>query len=372
TCFVDADQDGFGTTATTTAADGSCDTGQSESTVSTDCNDGAAAVNPGATETPDDGIDQDCNGTDTVTCFVDGDQDGFGSVSTTLASDGSCDTGQSESGISGDCNDASASIFPGATEIVDDGVDQDCNGADTITCFVDADQDGFGVTMTTLAADGSCDAAQSESNLSTDCDDSVAAVNPAAVELCSDGIDNDCNGLTDLLDLVPCGGPVTICSTLGDQPAGQDLDDDIFMIVGIQGEQIDVTLDVETTGEGRANLMITDMVMGQTTLFEVDASQLPNALSVQLPADGTYRIAVVEQSSAQIGSGSIFNGDYCLTVDSDGLAASTFMPSSTVESAMNEQSRPQTGGSPGTRPRDDARRNKLDRRSTNQRQSRSR
>ena len=28
-------------------------------------------------------------------------------------------------------------------EIADDGIDQDCNGFDTVTCFVDGDQDGF-------------------------------------------------------------------------------------------------------------------------------------------------------------------------------------------------------------------------------------
>ena len=87
-----------------------------------DCNDNDSAINPGATEIPYDGIDQDCNSSD----LTDVDGDTFAST-------------QSVGGTP-DCNDSDNTIFPGATEIANDGIDQDCNGSDLVT---DADGDGI-------------------------------------------------------------------------------------------------------------------------------------------------------------------------------------------------------------------------------------
>jgi len=76
----------------------------------TDCNDGDASINPGATEVAYDGIDNDCDGSD----LTDLDVDGFDSTIV--------------GGL--DCNDNDSSIFPGAIEIIGDDVDQDCSGTD--------------------------------------------------------------------------------------------------------------------------------------------------------------------------------------------------------------------------------------------------
>ncbi|WP_173179960.1 MopE-related protein [Desulfosarcina ovata] len=80
-----------------------------------DCNDNDPTVYPGAAEIAGDGIDQDCDGADLIVeACVDADGDGY----TDPACGGS------------DCNDADAGVYPGATEIAGDGIDQDCNGVD--------------------------------------------------------------------------------------------------------------------------------------------------------------------------------------------------------------------------------------------------
>jgi MYXO-CTERM domain-containing protein len=93
-----------------------------------DCNDGAKDVFPGAADVPDDGIDQDCSGNDSVSCYVDKDGDGFG-VGNSVIGEGTC-SGGGYAAKAGDCNDANASIFPTAHEVPGDGVDSNCDGAD--------------------------------------------------------------------------------------------------------------------------------------------------------------------------------------------------------------------------------------------------
>lgn len=134
-----------------------------------DCNDAEPAVNPGAAEGPAcDGIDTDCDGKtdDGLTCK---DDDGDG-----LNED------------QGDCNDADASVHPGATEATScDGIDTDCSGQDLDARCLDQDLDGV-------------------TGEKGDCNDNSAAVYPGATEV-YDGLDNDCDELTDE-GMVPEGG----------------------------------------------------------------------------------------------------------------------------------------------------------------------
>ena len=68
-------------------------------------------------------------------------------------------------------------------EICGNGVDEDCSGADLPCACVDADADGYNVSQT------GCGVA--------DCDDNNAGKNPGAIEICGNGVDEDCDGQTD-------------------------------------------------------------------------------------------------------------------------------------------------------------------------------
>ncbi len=83
-------------------------------------------------------VHDDCGGS-SVTCYVDEDMDGYGSDTTIIASDGSCDTSQGESTNSDDCNDENALVNPGEAEICND-IDDDCDAL--VDDGLDIDDDG--------------------------------------------------------------------------------------------------------------------------------------------------------------------------------------------------------------------------------------
>ncbi len=143
-----------------------------------------------ATETCN-GVDDNCNGvTDepgSVGCtpyFADKDSDGVGAGSGACL----CKPNADFSASSGaDCNDANPAIHPGATELCN-GIDDNCNGK-TDEGFADMDGDGIADCIDTdIDGDGVAN--------SVDCSPTNAAIFPGAVEIC-DGLDNNCNGLTD-------------------------------------------------------------------------------------------------------------------------------------------------------------------------------
>jgi hypothetical protein len=246
-CFLDDDGDGYGG-PTGLSSDATCSTG-GFTDIGGDCNDGDPTVAPFAIEALADGVDQDCNGLEL--CFRDLDGDGVTAPSnqTTPSPDLTCSAPGLDSFPGDDCDDDDPDIFPGAPELVGDSVDQNCDGLDA--CYLDDDLDGYGVSQLVPAddctvaglsltaddcddtdptihpgateipdglidqdcdnfelcpedrdADGylglhigtlGCDPLKKGTVL--DCDDGDDTVFPGAPEVAIDGIDQDCDGL---------------------------------------------------------------------------------------------------------------------------------------------------------------------------------
>lgn len=140
TFFTDADGDGDGDPATARVA-ASCVPGPGSVDNGRDCDDGRADVRVGATERCD-GVDHDCDGLvgdadpdadpdDQSWWFADADGDGWGGGPGELR----CDGRPGLAPVDGDCDDADRGVHPGASEVCENGRDDDCDGS-TLPCGV--------------------------------------------------------------------------------------------------------------------------------------------------------------------------------------------------------------------------------------------
>ncbi|MDP2309076.1 MAG: MopE-related protein [Pseudomonadota bacterium] len=249
TWYLDGDDDDFGRTAASTTA---CEEPAGYAAAPDDCDDTDGDAYPGAYEYCD-GDDDDCDGdideddaVDAATWYADADADAYGNASVTVAG---CDAPSGYVSNDDDCNDATAAISPGDTEICDSSdTDEDCDGladdsdpstssATESTFYADTDADGYAGSSTSLR----CDASSTWLTTSTDCDDSSALISPGGVEVCDAAdADEDCDGVADPAGASGCTtfyadtdgdgfGDTTsacLCSASGDYTAANDDDCD--------------------------------------------------------------------------------------------------------------------------------------------------
>ena len=266
---VDADGDGYD------AQSPDCASGD-------DCDDADADVNPGADEVCDNGIDDDCDGETDEGCgtdCVDEDGDGYDAESQDCPTGDDCDDGNAainpgaeevcnqvdddcddevdEGGVcpqctdgdgdgygpgcaaGPDCDDEDPDINPDAIEACD-GVDNDCDD--------EVDEDG--VCGDCVDADGDGHNADSQSCIGgDDCDDSDPAVNPEATENPRNNIDDDCDDEVDEAIASPYQGDLVFNEVLLDGNTNADAngdgdidatDDEFVEIVNVSDAAVDL------------------------------------------------------------------------------------------------------------------------------------
>jgi hypothetical protein len=272
------------------------------------------AVNPGAADgcTGLAGVNDDCDAsTDeavmTTEWYPDADGDGYGTGSAVLA----CTAPSGHVARGGDCDDTTRNRNPGraddctGTASVDDDCDARLDEAVLRTTYYrDSDGDTFGDRAVAMQLCGPMSGWTTNPN---DCDDTRSAVRPTASEVCANGLDDDCDMLSDCADdacSASCGGLEVVSGslqtaaihTLYPQPLRVRVTDGLG--VGIAGR----TVTLATTGISASPMMTTTDAMGYASFavrggFQVGAEtfrvtafgvfDLPVVLSTVAPADRT-------------------------------------------------------------------------------------
>ncbi|MBN8643543.1 MAG: T9SS type A sorting domain-containing protein [Flavobacteriales bacterium] len=190
------------------------------------------------------GLANNNDSNDSLITYVDNDNDGFGQ--NTFAPSGPTNNY--------DCNDnqlqyqdADGDGLGSTTLVACSGVtnNNDCNDNDFlnltgITYYQDADGDGYGNPNATTSA---CSPPVGYVLDNSDCDDNNASVHPGAVDVCYDGIDNDCNGIIDNA----CTPIISVVQTAQCGATLSTINQNIYanLVAGAQGYRFRVT-DVTT------------------------------------------------------------------------------------------------------------------------------
>lgn len=307
TWYLDGDGDSFGAGP---ALGAGCERPVGQVANDLDCDDSNPAVNPWGVEVCNS-LDDDCDGSidpstaqGVVECWFDGDGDGFGEPSTSVLA---CACQGDQAPNDADCDDSDPDAWPGAPELLYDGVDQACDGMEG-----EYDGDGDGHDW-----DGAPDVD------GDDCDDEDAMVYPDAWEDCEDDIDQDCDGATDECGLAadvdasdawvrvyrsPASRPTALFSN-SMVHAGDSDDDGRNEILGHESRYADYSelkfhlTEIPRDSEG--DLELGEVTIATWTMPKADRNWLGNAWSVDadvladvdLDGDGLEDYVFLSESS---------------------------------------------------------------------------
>jgi len=131
--------------------------------------------------------------------YGDADNDTYGDPSnSTITTNATQPSGYVNNSL--DCNDSNSSIHPGVHDIPNNGIDENCNGYDNRTYYMDLDNDTYGNMTNNVTQDTPpSETWITNASMATNCSDSDSTVNPGAKEsdYGIDNKDNDCNGIID-------------------------------------------------------------------------------------------------------------------------------------------------------------------------------
>ena len=196
-----------------------------------DCDDDNEWIFPGRAEDCD-GIDDNCNGV-IDEGFTDVDDDGIADCVDEEECDGVDNDGDGQIDEGFDTNGDGIPDCP--TEEICDGLDNDDDGL--VDEDFDVDGDGF-------AACGE----------RADCDDADPAINPDAVEVAADLVDNDCDHLIDEGLWAP--GDLVITEVMFNPNAVSDLQGEWFEVTNVSGRLVSLNgLEVLSAEDGIKTLM---------------------------------------------------------------------------------------------------------------------
>jgi len=152
--------------------------------------------------TTTDERDQDSDDDNLLDGTEDSNNNGFVDTSESDPNNSDTDSDGSLDGV--DCGNLNPNIYPGATDIPGNDLDENCDGF--VRCYIDTDNDEFGSSSHeessysavngTSTISGACGFSDSDSwdDSNDDCDDTNSSINPDAVEIC-DNIDDNCDGI---------------------------------------------------------------------------------------------------------------------------------------------------------------------------------